>query len=151
MPSWRHVGFTIGYLSLILNFMAFFWLFDGSFHVIFLAVNVIASVSWLYGNHTYKSIFMLFPLVWSALFIGYVLCFFFATKIHNLYEIVSAVAIISVIFYILAILTYVYIIEYIPNTRTIQADEMPMRTQVLYEAPRMNPQRTGKMVDFELP
>lgn len=97
---------------------------------------------------------MLFPLVWSALFMGYVFCFFFATKIDHLYEIVSAVAIICVIFYILAILTYVYIIEYTPNTRTIQPDEMPMRMQVMYEPPRPIPQKKEKMaktISFDLP
>lgn len=86
---------------------------------------------------------------------GYIFCFFFATKIDHLYEIVSGVAIICVIFYILAILTYVYIVEYTPNIHTIhtiQADEMPMRAQVEYEAPK--PRKTGKMtktISFELP
>lgn len=85
---------------------------------------------------------------------GYCFCFFFATKIDHLYVIVSISAIFCLIFYIFAILTYVYIIEYTPNTRTIPADDMPMRTQVLYQAPKKSPEKTKKLtktISFELP
>lgn len=85
---------------------------------------------------------------------GYIFCFFFSTKIDHLYEIVSGLAIFCVLFYVLAILTYVYIIEYTLNIRTTHADELPMRTHVLYEPPKTSPKKKEKLtktISFDLP